>query len=544
MAWGAAAATLWLLAATVPEPGVLPDELCHLGWSRLLSATGTFYAMGGAGYCEPGYALLLAPLHWVFDDQQAFYLAVLAINAVLAGACLPLARRIGVEHFGMSNAQGWTAGLLALAYPAVLVYNRYALPETLLYPLTLAWLWTWARWVDSSSTRSFIAFAAAALALCLTHSRMIVFVLVLALGAIVCLSFSRDAAQRRRAWLIVFFVTVALSAIHSIKQYALSIGWYADPLIALDKIAYSATPGAFIAMASKAAGQVLFAMIATLGLALVPLAWTVTRLRKMRLRGFPGELSAVELKAMAAPIMLVLIAVESAVFLNGADRFDLAFYGRYPGPLIVASMIIGLALIGEGRAHRASLAVASITAASLLLVGAAVPSVPYVDYSRLHVVGALPVIDWLSRSSNSTSLWLRLACIVATISLATLLLIRRPWYWYAGASLFTMLAMHALDPYPRDLPLSSHIPAAIKKSLSSEPCTLHWSRGIRGRLQNHQQFRLQYLFPNCEFVAVEPSDCSLPLNGAVIASANTRCRWKDGATVPFPPGLLFVSSSR
>jgi hypothetical protein len=544
LAWGIAATALWLVVAAVPEPGVLPDELCHLGWSRLLSATGTFYAMGSAGYCEPGYALLLAPLNWLFDDQQAFYRAVLVINAVLAGACLPLALRIGIRHFGMSNAQGWTVGLLALCYPALLVYSRYALPETLLYVLTLTWLGAWARWLDARDTGSLTAFVASAFALYLLHSRMIVFVGALILGALGWLAFHKDAAQRRIAWGVLLAAALMLFAVHAIKQSALPHGWDADPIVALDKIAYSATPAAFVAMASKAAGQVLFAMIATLGLAIVPLAWMITRLRKMHPRESPGETSAIELKAMAAPIMLVLIAVESAVFLNGAERFDLAFYGRYPGPLIVASMIAGLALVGDGRARRASIAVAAIATVCLLLVGVAGPSLPYLDYSRIHVVGALPIVDWLSRSPDQAALWLRLACVVGAVALASILLVRRPWYWYAGACLATMAVMHALDPYPRGPTISSHVPAAVRETLSSTPCTLHWSKGINGRLQNHQKFRLQYLFPHCELVAIESSDCRLPLNGAVIASADTHCRWAGITVVPLPPDLLFIASSR
>lgn len=542
LAWCVASLATFLVSASVIEPGVLPDELCHVGWSRVLSGVGEFYAMGGAGYCEPGYALILAPLHWLFEDQQMLYRAVLAINAVMAGACLPLARHIGVRHFGMSNAQGWAAGLLALCYPAMLVYSRYALPETLLYLLTLTWLWTWARWVDTRNISSFIAFAATAFALYLTHSRMIVFVLVLALGALGWLTFCRDASQRRIAWCTVLTAAVALYAMHAIKQYALALGWDTDPIIALDRIAYSTTPAAFIAMISKAAGQALFAMIATLGLAVVALAWMAARLRELRPRELLGESGAADLKAMAAPLMLVLIALEAAVFLNNHERFDLAFYGRYPGPLIAASMIVGLALVGDGRARRSSFAVLAITAFCLLLIGIAGSSLPYSDYSRIHVVGALPVVDWLSRSPDTASLWLRLACIAAAVALVTSLLVRRPWYWYATASLITMLTMHALDPYPRGQPMSSHFPLSIRQALSSAPCTVHWSKGIHGRLQNHQKFRLQYLFPHCKLVTNEPTDCDVPKNGALITSANTRCKWAGKAIVPLPPGLVFIGS--
>jgi hypothetical protein len=531
----------YFLAFDVAWPRFFPDEMCHLGWSRVLSNTGGFYSMGLAGYCEPGYALLIAPLRWIFGEQESFYRAAILLNAALVGSCFLLARYIGQRRLELSPPQAWTAGVLAAYYPGVLAYAGFALPETLLYTLTLAWLLAWTTWIDRRSGRTLAWLVLATCALFLAHSRMLVFLLAISVGALSILVRSRKVQERKQALYVLVAMALTVYLSHAVKGFAIALGWDADPLIALDRVAATTTIETMSSVLSKAAGQLLFALFATAGLALVPLAWLTRHSTPAGLYRLATRPTGMELKSIAAPILLVLLVMETAVFLSAGDRFDLSFYGRYAGPLIVVSMLTGLALLNQGNLRHIGIGFVAFLALCLLLVGLAPPEVPYTDYSRGHVAGALLVIDWLASSYSNPELWQRLTLAILAISTLTLVLVFRPWWYLAGAALATAVASLATGPFHRAWPMSDYVPAPVATALSGTPCIIYWSDAISGRLQIHQIYRLQYLYPTCQVRHFISSNCDIPRGGVLIAPFDSDCPGSEYPRTPLPPDLALIS---
>lgn len=537
----AIAVAAYALSFDVAWPRFFPDEMCHLGWARVLSNIGGFYRMGLASYCEPGYAALIAPLHWVFDGPESFYRAAIALNAVLVATCFVLARHVGAMNLGLSSAQAWAAGALAASYPGVLAYAGYALPETVLYVLTLAWLLAWTKWIDRQSVRSLGWLVLSTSVLFIAHSRMLVFVLALSAGAFGFAVLSRDPQRKRQALYVLAAMAMTVYASHAAKGFALARGWDADPLIALDRIAASATIATISSMLSKAAGQFLFALFATAGLALIPLAWITGHLTPHRLHTLFTRPTRMELKAIASPVLLLLLAIETAIFLNSSERFDLSFYGRYAGPLIVPCMLIGLSLLNQGNLRRISIGFAALIALCLLLFALSPAKVPYADYSRGHVAGALVIIDWFASSQSNPELWQRVALVTLAGSGLAIALIFRPWWCLVGAALATSAASFFAGPFHRAPPMSEYVPTPVTIALSKDPCTIYWSDAINGRLQFHQSYRLQYLYPACQMKHFISSTCDLPSRGVLVVPVGSACPGPELASIPLPPELTIIS---
>src|SRR5690606_33583012 len=149
------------------------------------------------------------------------------LNAILAGACLPLGHRFASRHLGMSETRAWVAALVATAYPGLLFYSKYALPEALLYALSLLWLCVYSHFVEARSRRAFILLAVTTLALYLAHSRMLVVMLAFAACALGWSIHTRDHAQRRLLLYLLAAIAMALYLSHLAKGFAIAHGWHA-----------------------------------------------------------------------------------------------------------------------------------------------------------------------------------------------------------------------------------------------------------------------------------------------------------------------------
>lgn len=535
VAWLLASAWLMSLHIGAFEPRVLPDELCYLGWARLFAGEGGFYSMGFAAYCPPGYGLLLAPLRWIAGEPSSLYHAIVVLNAFIGGACLPMARHLAATHFGMGRALAWLVGIAAALYPSLAAYSGYALPETLLYALALCWAVAWCLWIKRETASSLILLALLSITMYGVHARMLVVPAFFGLAACIAAAIASSPSMRNRYLLAAVGTLLAVYGLGLVKKYALPLGWSADPLLSLDSLAQLGRWDELLTVAARASGQLLSVAAMSMGLALIPCAWLLVRMFVPR----PFADRNTALKTIAAPALLIMLAIEAAIFFTATDRFDLHFYARYIGPWAMVCCVIAPGLV-KGSERPISLGLGVLMIVMALMLVASPPSLPVTGYARIHVAGVQPIIDWLAESPDHGALALRVlmttvATLVAAVSF--MYLGRRA---FVAATIVTGMLLARPAPDLQQEPLVSVLPVEIRTQLQKPRCRIVWSDTINESLQMRHRYRLQYLYPHCEFLTPINSECELPREGVLVTRVDSRCAWTDVETIPLPPGLLLV----
>lgn len=540
VAWLFASAWLMFLNMGAFEPKVLPDELCYLGWARLFVGEGGFYSMGLAAYCPPGYGLLLAPLHWVADGPSSLYHAIIVLNALVGGACLPIARHLAVTHFDMDRVLAWLVGMAAVLYPSLIAYSGYALPETLLYTLALCWVIAWCLWVERRTTPSLTLLALLSIAMYGAHPRMLVVPAFFALTACVAALVAPSRGVRNRHLLVAGSVLIAVYALGLVKQHALTLGWSADPLLALDSLARAGRWDGLLTAGARVSGQLMAVGAMSAGLALIPCAWLLGTMLRPR----PSADRSIMLKTVAAPALLVMLAIEAAIFFAISDRFDLHFYARYVGPWAMACCVIAPGLIQRTEIRRISLGLGLIMATIVLLLLVSPPAIPVTGYARIHVAGVLPVIDWLAGSPDHDALALRILTAAAAILVVALTFMRLGRRAFVVATVVTGMLLSRPAPDLQQQPLVSALPIELRARFQQPQCRIAWSDTINGSLQLRHRYRIQYLYPHCRMQRAAPDECVVPKGGMLIIRDSDHCVPRSGASVlRLPPGLSVVQPS-
>lgn len=540
-AWLAGSLCVWLFGgAAVTGPTIFPDETCYLGWARHLS-DGAFYSMGGAGYCHLLYPLLMAPFQ-LLHDPGTQYRAIMALNALLCGACLPIARYVGIRHLAMTTAQGWCAGILAICYPAMLAYSGSAWPESLLYPLALIWLSTWCRFCEQRSTAALTAFAATTLALYAAHPRMIALLGVL-LPALAWYGSAKERPRQRAvAWAIAFGVVAVFWGLDALKSHALSLAWTSGSVEPIGRMVHLFTDFPPDVLA-KFSGQMLFALIASLGFAWLPLIHQLRKFVPLG-RSSPAGVGNIEpLNLVAAPAALLLVAGLGAVFLSGpgvSDRFDMFFYGRHAGPFVALNTLVGFAIASRMDPKSARFWLVLGAVLCVLVSGLLGASGPGADYSRIHVAGLQAVFDWLRPLAGTPAFLAGLCVVAAGAVIACSLVLSRSYrmqFFVIWLGFIAMLwAGHASAPLATsNIPLTD----AVKRALGAEPCRILWSPTIHDRVQNHQAYRLQYMYPDCGFEFLGTLDCDALAPGMLVTTRKAgECAAGAVHTYPLPHDLI------
>jgi len=517
--WIAVAAILIVLGTPPVGPTVFPDEVCRLGWARLLSGAGSHYDMSQAAYCQPYYALLLAPFQWLSQEPTATYRAVFAINSVLAAACLPLTVRLGIRHFGLNTVSAWFAGVAILAYPSLTLYSHHALPETALFPAILLTFGLWCNWVDQPDWQRLWKLLAMSILLYALHRKMLVVPLAVMGGVIVGYWFNRTPEFRMKALLTALALAVAFMLDELAKRAVFSYYFLAGDAGAIDVLGSLTTWESVLIAGGKAAGVLVYSTIVTGGLIWLVLGNGLEAIRRGIRDGF-STLDPFVKKSMFAVGMFILLATVTATYMRGSARFDLWFYGRHVDSTLGIVLLTAIVMIAKGRIDGAALrwTIALSTLALLTLI-VVLPGPPWRDFSAIHVIGAGPVLEWMYQADER---WILLLYCAAILSLAgAMLLARLPGLFrFAALAPFAILAttIHlAAQPF-KGVPIEQAISESAANILrEAEPCKVHFDRRAGGRLRLHQYFRLQYYFPNCS-IEVVPYDYSIPPGGLVIVN--------------------------
>jgi len=515
--WIAIAIGLYLAGSPPTGPAVFPDEVCRLGWARLLSGTGPHYDMSQAAYCQPYYPLLLAPFQWLSNDPAAIHKGVFALNSAFAALCAPLAVRLGIRHFEMSAGAAWIAAIAILAYPSLTLYSHHAMPETILFPAVLVAMTLWCNWVDKPGWRQFAILLAMSFVLYALHRKMMVVPLALMASALIGWRLNPSPRNRIYTLLAALCLAVAFWLDDLVKKVALSAHLQAGDANAMDVLFRLSSLEFIWGAIGKAAGIIVYSTFVTGGL-----IWLVIGVGLDSIyRGIRTGFIALEpfAKKSAFPFGLsVLLVILTAAYFGTAERFDTWFYGRHVNSALGAALLPAIAMVVMGRAERAVLRwAAALSLVVFLILIFQLPAPPWGDFSPIHTIGAGGIIQWLHMTGDR---WILLAYCAGVLAIAGVMCFAR----LHGAARFAALApflivttsTHVTTQPFEGVPINKAIPEAAAKLLrSAEPCHIYFDERNGGRLRGHQIFRLQYYFPNCS-IELAPADHPWRPGGLVV----------------------------
>lgn len=542
--FGVVAAGLFFLGNPPEGPAVFPDEVCRLGWARLLSGAGPHFDMSLGAYCQPYYALVLAPVVWLTEDPGVAHAAVFAINSTFAAVCLPLAVRLGIRHFGLEPAPAWLAGFAILAYPALTFYSHHALPETALFAAVLTTFALWCSWVERPCWRRFTLLMAMSLVLFALHRKMLLVPLALLLGAIAGYWVNRTPEYRMRALLTALALTIFFAIdllVQGIAKSTQMLGGDSNALF----VASRALDASHLRDAiTRASGVFVYATLMTGGCIWLVIGGGMNAIS----RGFRNGLDTVDDfdRKLLFPFGLVLLLVGvSAIYFSSQGRFDTWFYGRHVDSALAASLLPAIAMIARRRAGRQLLIwIAALIAAAITVLIAFLPGPPWADFSQYHVVGAGKVFEWLYAADSRGALLMQCSAILFITS--ALVLIKAPGR-LRFLSLVPLAAImtgtHLFSGPFRGVTFDVAVPAPAQKVLNAaDPCHISWHSSIGGRLHGHQFSRIQYYFPHCS-IELFSSD-QKPAPGSLIVQLRAYADCRDASRcLDLHPGVVLYRSS-
>ncbi|WP_106396883.1 hypothetical protein [Actinocorallia populi] len=410
LGWLAQAAFRFGLAWHRLGPNAHPDEAGYLVAARLL-AGGPGADLSGHTFYQGGYPLLLTPVFWAAGDPVLAYRLVMLVNALIGALAFPLAY-LALKRLGNASLPlAWAAALL----PAVVIFGRHALADTVLPVAVLAWLLMLDRFFQGRGS----ALPASLLACfaCAVHSRGSV---LLAVHVVALLLMARRSRPPALAGLAVtglgYLAADRLNAFLLAELYpsgALDLGGnLRDRLLSLDGQAWAL---------SGAAGQIWYLITSTWGLAGAGLVVVVTA----AVRRNPT--------ALALCAITFGIAYASMAALPDENRVGNFAYGRYLSCVALAYALVGLRALTDHRAVLGAVVILTATAQTVTLYAG-----PRLD-SAVFIPFDFPEVIFLTRDSDS--LELGLATASATALLAVFALVRRPVIVLALVNLVALVSI-------------------------------------------------------------------------------------------------------
>ncbi len=411
---------------------VIADEIGYLLNARVL-AGGLPGDMANAPFYRGGSSLLVAPLFWLSGDPEVTYRLALGLNAALAAALFPLLYLLLTRCFEVSPRVAVWPAFAAASFPTVTTLSEVVLAETLLFPLTVAWLVAFGLLFkaerDGSRAGWAMAVGVAAGALWIVHGRMLV-VVVLTAAALVGLR------VRRRLTILPVALGLGILVAAWVSQRVLNDfltdrnygGRHVDE--AGERLSgLTDLDGALSALRSLV-GQAWYVAVASLGVVLLLVVTDAARAVRRSARGEADVPDLVLALLLGATTGLLIV---SAVSFTEVWRPDMLIYGRYVEPVVPPLLAIGVARLATRRAPPRLSYVFAILA-SLTLVVAVLRA--FADVPERVVrwnVGSLP---FLTRELVPSSLVG--AAIVAAAAAGVLVAVARRWPYATGPVLLLL----------------------------------------------------------------------------------------------------------
>lgn len=415
---------LWL-SRHVPGPSLLWDGQGYLGTARWLARVDVPY-LGDLVFYHAGYPALLAPLFRLLSSPAAVFRGALAVNAVAASAGFVGLVHLGRSAFGLTRRRALGLAGLASVYPAVLLQSGFEWAESVFVAtfsgcVLLAWTFLRRRSAPAAT-----ALGVATAFLYAVHPRGVGMVVATAgLFGIVALGDRRRGPAAGVGLAALAAGMVVTGWVHAASRAAL---WAAGTGPASVGLAERlAEPAVWPEMALRAAGQLWYLAVVSLGLAVLGVVLLVSlaagRWPQSDDLGPARRVLAVYLLgAMAA------MALSSVVQITTHTRVDHLVYGRYNEGFLPLLLVAGGAwLLGPAGARaRLTLGLATVTAITLLgavVVAGNSPGAFSGDIAGVNVLGAL-----MMDRTDPDHLDVVLVTVVALIAVIALAVVsvRRP----------------------------------------------------------------------------------------------------------------------
>jgi hypothetical protein len=413
---------VWLSRAQT-APLANPDEAAYLIAARVL-AGGPAADFSDSTLYQGGYPLLITPVFWFTSNPVTVYHAVLAVNAAVSAAVMPLAY-VACRRLGLSRLLAYIVAAVTALLPAGVFYGEYAMTDAIYPVLVLAWLLAVHSWLTARSTRGRYAAAAGSALLAgygyAVHSRGVVIVAAYAAAGLVIAW--RRLAPRGTAAAAALALAAAGGASWLLDRY-LSATMYPEgtrDLTAQMRTTLHSVHGA-INVFEMALGQMWRLVLDSWGLAGLGL---IAALAAVFHRG-----TRAELRIMAA--LGVAVTVVTAVTVPAAlppDQSQTWASGRYLDGMIVVFFMIGIVLLLRARARTilgcAAGAAALTVLAAIVVAVYAGSSLPLGSFANAFNFAEPAVLtqDW-----NRASVWVATAVTLGLLAIWVLVaLAARRW---------------------------------------------------------------------------------------------------------------------
>lgn len=412
-------------------PWIVPDELYYVELARSIGDGGIPSLAGDVtlGYGVL-YALLLAPVYALADDQESAYAAAKALNAILISlAAIPAYL---LAHRFVSRGSALLVSLLSVALPS-LAYASVLMTENAFYPLFLLAMLAVVRALDRPSAGRQLTVLGAVVLLTLVRPQGAA-VLVAFAGSVLLLALLRrrsglpaGLASYRVTWLALG-TAAALGLAASIARGSGALGPYAS---AVGDLALGEVPR-WVWL--HAAGLDLY-------LAVIPLlATVVVAARGLReAASHEDRLLAVVVLPVTTVTILLVSVYATAVDVDGRDVLNERNM-FYLAPLF---------LIGLLRWIELGLPRPPAVVATALVLAVLPATIPFSQLSTNARFQALALVPWVESKLDGSAVWIVVLALSAALAALALVVTRRTalvlvgvvWLAFVAVGAFAQLSM-------------------------------------------------------------------------------------------------------
>lgn len=411
---------------------VSADEPANLAMARTLSGRGSWNMFGFATW-QPGFAILLAPFHWLTTEPSVFLRLALTLNCAIAALSALVLVRVLMRVTATSGNTGRAVAFAVAVAPTSIAASSYVWAEPLVTLLFLVTLLAVMRLYRAGRFADGVVAILASAAGSLAHGRLAPLFAVAS-----CLALAHSIVRERWKTTIGYG---AIAAVSTIGTVAISTAvekrvWERPATINnVRSVLERLDDPAGIAVASI--GQIWYQLVATVGIVGVGL-WITVRAAAGRWEGFARRDGRI-LLALVTPQLCL-----SALFMSSRPRIDHAIYGRYNDAILWPIVGIGVAWLVSRDSSQRSRSLGLAAPASIVAAIAVSGTTVRLIHHDLLASGTLSrdmVPGVMAFEARAPALAIIPTSIAAAVIAAALLSLRR---LVPGSSLWIVVPVIAL----------------------------------------------------------------------------------------------------
>ncbi|WCO68918.1 hypothetical protein PO878_09300 [Iamia majanohamensis] len=504
-------------------PSITADEAGYLGNARWLAGQDPVLSIARSPFYGWGYAAVLAPVHWVVDDPGLRWDAILAVNALLLGALVPLLHAVGRRILDLRPMPALVASVVAALGPGVVGTGAAAVAENLSLPLAVVAVLALHASVASSRWWARVAFGPVVAALYATHPRFAPVVVVVAVALVVALVVGPLARGVALANLVGLGLGVA--GVRLVDRLLVEARWLQVDRIEGGReavVSQLTTADGLQEVVRSTLGQGWYLAVGTLGLTLVGVVAVAALAAGRPLTTAGGGSPTVAARVAAGGTLVMapaLAAVSVYFFARTQVRDDHLVYGRHNETFVPLWLLAGVATVLDPRS-RAILA-RTLAGAAAVLVAVAVATVVRLDpvvHGGDFAVRAVPALARvLEGPADEVFLRGSLVAVVGLVVVGLLaVVLRRPalavavvaaWLLWVGVGRADEVRAETADRYR-----GWEVPEALDRLGVEEAA-------IDARAAPKAVLTYPFALPEVRFVPYVPDRGARPDTAFVVASA-------------------------